>query len=353
MTVHVVVGGQFGSEAKGHVTHWLVRQYTHSDNDDVLNVRTGGPNAGHTVYPEGSAVPFKLRQLPVGVVEPRCKLALAAGSEIDPEVLQAEIVDAEAAGFQVKDRFWVDPEITLIETWHKSQEAEMTARLGSTAKGIGAARSDRIMRIARRVVDAHLDEGLGLQTENVGQLIRQHMAGKRAVTIIEGTQGHGLGLHAGYYPYCTSGDVDTPHQLAACGINGFEFEIVPWVVLRTYPIRVAGNSGPMVSEIDFAILSKRMGQTVEPERTTVTNKVRRIGEWDADLAKSAVSANGGQNARIALMFADYWYPDLKGARTIANHHPIFSRIAQVEDQCGAYVHLLGTGPTSMVQLRSV
>ena len=41
-TVDVIVGGQYGSEGKGHVAGYLARSY------DVL-LRVGGPSAGHTV----------------------------------------------------------------------------------------------------------------------------------------------------------------------------------------------------------------------------------------------------------------------------------------------------------------
>lgn len=40
--VTVVVGGQFGSEAKGKVVSYLANEFD-------FGVRTGGPNAGHTV----------------------------------------------------------------------------------------------------------------------------------------------------------------------------------------------------------------------------------------------------------------------------------------------------------------
>jgi adenylosuccinate synthase len=40
--VDVLVGGQYGSEGKGHVAAYLAKEY------DVL-IRVGGPNAGHTV----------------------------------------------------------------------------------------------------------------------------------------------------------------------------------------------------------------------------------------------------------------------------------------------------------------
>lgn len=351
--IHVVIGGQFGSEAKGHVTQWLVSQMTRPGSQ-VLNIRTGGPNAGHTAYRPQSDVPFKFRQLPVGILHPRCDVAIAGGSEIDLDVLNREIEDVEAAGYVVDRRLYIDPEATIVEQRHILEESEMVGRIGSTAKGIGAARSARIMRTALRFTDVwhRVPRAIPKSTQVLVREFfqyRQEMNSHRIV--IEGTQGHGLGLHAGYYPYCTSGDVDTVDQLAACRIHPAEFRIQPWVVLRTYPIRVAGNSGPMHREIDFTELSARMGVVVEPERTTVTNRIRRIGEWDPDLARSAVSANGGQLANVALTFVDYWYPDLAGSIVRPpDAHPFWVKVRQIEDEVGTRVFAASTGPRSMFAL---
>jgi adenylosuccinate synthase len=55
--VDVVVGGQYGSEGKGHICAYLARDY------DLL-IRVGGPNAGHKVkHPE-----YKYVQLPSGTL---------------------------------------------------------------------------------------------------------------------------------------------------------------------------------------------------------------------------------------------------------------------------------------------
>ncbi len=51
MPVTVVVGGQFGSEGKGKVAHWLARELRAS-----TAVRVGGPNSGHTVVADGGVV---------------------------------------------------------------------------------------------------------------------------------------------------------------------------------------------------------------------------------------------------------------------------------------------------------
>ena len=58
------------------------------------------------------------------------------------------------------------------------------------------------------------------------------------------------------------------------------------LVARTYPIRVAGNSGPLKNELTWEEISRRVGKQVM-ERTTVTNKIRRVGEWDEELLDNA------------------------------------------------------------------
>lgn len=58
-SVDVLIGGQWGSEGKGHIADYLAPEY------GVL-VRVGGPNAGHTVYQEPEPVVF--HHLPSGTL---------------------------------------------------------------------------------------------------------------------------------------------------------------------------------------------------------------------------------------------------------------------------------------------
>src|SRR3954453_8215512 len=99
MSLAVIVGGQFGSEAKGSATAGLIERNRHRP---IVNVRMAGPNAGHPAYDrDGRAWPF--RQIPVGAVadiHPAPLLVLAAGSEIDPDVLLAELYQLQQAGIR-------------------------------------------------------------------------------------------------------------------------------------------------------------------------------------------------------------------------------------------------------------
>ena len=64
-------------------------------------------------------------------------------------------------------------------------------------------------------------------------------------------------------------------------------------MFRTFPIRVAGDqAGPLNSEINWEILQKESGYPYAVEEmTTVTKKLRRIGRFDWDLARTAVQFN--------------------------------------------------------------
>lgn len=372
--ISVVVGGQFGSEAKGAVAGYLAAQ-----DGNVVCVRIGGPNAGHTVYgrcpqdcdnahrmfgDEAFARehphPWRLRQIPVAAVtNPSATLLIAAGSEVDFTVLRNEWNQLNSAGYKLQGRLNIDYTATVLEQKHI--EAEMVnalpGKIGSTGKGIGAARADRIWRNAATVHEFYnLLRSMGiLMVDSTTMLETRLMTG--AHVVIEGTQGYGLGLHTDYYPKCTSGDCRAIDFLAQSGLSPWSTavsDLEVWVVARTYPIRVAGNSGPLEGETSWDELG------LEPERTTVTNKVRRVGQWDSELVRNAVFANGGGDfnprVRLALTMADYKIPEIKGLRRIdqpdeESYKKLMVLIREVEEQVRARVGLVGTGPTSIIDLR--
>src|SRR5439155_8680830 len=105
--------------------------------------------------------------------------------------------------------------------------------------------------------------------------------------LLEGTQGTGLSLHHGYYPYVTSRDTSVGGCLAEAGISPSHVRRII-MVCRTYPIRVQdppdGTSGPMSNEIDLKEISKRSGIELKElekiEITSTTHRKRRIAEFD-------------------------------------------------------------------------
>lgn len=308
----VVVGGQFGSEAKGHVAAQLVKRGQRLGRRHTL-IRVAGPNAGHSVVDEAGRK-YALRCIPVGaVLDPDALLVIAAGSEIDLEVLHSEVDLLEADGHEVRKRLFVSDEATILTHAHKTAEAGMHESIGSTGKGIGACRADRIMRRAP-IVGSFSNFPYTVVRDR--HMRSQYRLPNRDV-LIEGTQGYGLGLHAGHYPYCTSSDCRAIDFMAMAGVMPNEGPVEVWIVYRTFPIRVAGNSGKLANETTWEELGQESGGYIQPELTTVTKKVRRVGRWDSSLARESWRANGGFGTQseawrtfAALSFVDYLDPEV-------------------------------------------
>lgn len=341
----VVVGGQFGSEGKGACAGRLAQEL-----DAPLVVRTGGPNAGHTVYDQYEKC-HKFRQLPTAAVtNPTATLAISARSLVDLEVLERELSDSDSG-------VWVDSAATILEPRHvKTEQEDPDLQWGSTCKGIGAARADRVHRTALTWGNCTRWGGRAMAA-NVANLAIARLERGRSV-LIEAAQGYGLGLHTDYYPKTTSADCRAIDALADVGISPWQFvgnqatgDVHPevWVVVRPYPIRVAGDSGPLLNETSWEALG------LPEERTTVTNKVRRVGGWDQGLVNAAVAANGGRQCRVWLSMMDQVVPELTGMTQLRQLVDLPTK-AQAELQnwlalvssSGAMVGAIGTGPRTAI-----
>lgn len=303
--VVVVIGGQYGSEGKGEFVGWATRHYS------VKSViRTGGPNAGHTVtVPEElSQQTFKMRQVPCGWVESKCpQLVVGPGSLLNQEVLADELsmLRKTILGRDIMSRLFIDERATILEHHHEEMEkaSDLKERLGSTREGIGAARADRIWRLARIAKELH---STGLQivprgwiTTEVDRILEQN-----SNVIVESTQGYELSLAmSGNYPFVTSADITPGHIMGEAGLSSrLPHKVV--VVLRSYPIRVAGNSGDINTEATWSQLhDENPAIPAEGERTTVTNLIRRVGHFDWDRVREMCRQI--KPDAICLTFADY------------------------------------------------
>ncbi len=368
--VHIITGAMFGSEGKGHVTAQIVTNDEFRDkHDTVLNIRVAGPNAGHTVLDKKGQA-FPLRTIPVAAaVDHEATLYIAPGSEIELEVLEAEVALLREHGHPVS-KLVISGEATLLEQKHKDTETDLDIhnKLGSTGKGIGAARADRIMRAADRIIDnedaMRRIQAIGgqiIDAKEALHFIAEWTDKHNAIIAIEGTQGYGLGLHAGHYPQCTSSDTRAIDFLAMAGISpwapGIE-AIGVWLVARVYPIRVAGNSGPLKGETTW----EELGLPIE--KTTVTHKVRRVGEWDAELIRDAAVANGGTTYKkpqgfyqgrvevlVALTMVDQKIPGIRDLQTWGSldeetETDLNNLLKEVQRDAGVPVGIVTTGPAS-------
>jgi len=291
--VDVIIGGEYGSEGKGHIAAHLAPEY------NVL-VRVGGPNAGHTVFEDP---PYVHHQLPSGTRRCEARLVIGAGAVLDVEKLLKEIADCRVSA----ERLAIDPQAMIINEADKRWELRrLRGTISSTAQGGGKAAARRILRgyggavkLARDIAD------LSPYVRETQQILeRAFYRGEKI--LVEGTQGTGLSLFHGIYPYVTSRDTTVSGCLAEAGIAPSRVRKI-LMVCRTYPIRVGGPSGDMGTEISWSEISRRSGISAarlrEAERTSTTNRRRRVAEFDWALLRRAASLNGPTD--LALTFADY------------------------------------------------
>lgn len=327
MPVSIVVGGQYGSEGKGKVAHYLAREKGAS-----VAIRCGGTNSGHTVIDEkGSAQIFQ--QLPTAAILPGVKLALSAGTYIDLEILNNEIeracVDA--------DRLSIDPFAVIITEHHKriEKETRLIDRIGSTGSGTGAAVIARIQR-DQDLKFAKDSPDLSGFIADVGQDLRQRLQrGERL--ILEGTQGFGLSpLHSGMNPYVTSRDTTAAGFLSEVGLSPMDVDEIV-MVIRAFPIRVGGASGPLSDEIDWETISREGGHSKRlEERTSVTKTIRRVARFNPSIVSQAISVNNPTH--IALNHLDYVSKNSLQGLVIKNF------VSDIENKIQRRIDYLGHGP---------
>lgn len=335
MPVTVIVGGQFGSEGKGKVAHFLAREM-----EARVAIRVGGSNSGHTVVdPHGNAL--ILRQLPTASILPNVTCVLAAGSYINTEILLAEI---ERTGLE-SGSLLIDPHAVVITEAEEQQEREgpLRQRIGSTQSGTGAA----VLKRASRMGDVTLaknDERLKPFVRPVIPFLRSLLIDKQRV-IIEGTQGFGLSLlHSPYYPCVTSRDTTAAGFLSEVGLSPLDVDDVV-MVLRAFPIRVGGNSGPLPEEISWQEVTAESGSTESIiEHTSVTKAVRRVARFHPDVVLEAVMTN--LPTRIVINHVDYIDATCRNSNYLSEKATCF--IERVESIIGLSIDYIGSGPSSMI-----
>ena len=342
--VDVLVGGQFGSEGKGQIAAHLAAEYS-------ILMRVGGPNAGHTVYRDPE--PYAHRQLPSGTMfNTSAQLLIGPGAVLDVDVLLREIAECDVNA----DRLRIDPEAMIIDDADISAEKGkegLTKTIGSTGSGTGIATARRVLR-GHGVVGS---EGKVRKAKDVDEL-QPYIALHGALAILdaayragariflEGTQGTGLSLLHGEYPYVTSRETTVSGCLSEAGIPPSRVRKV-LMACRTYPIRVespsGSTSGGMTAEIDWKDVACRSGiprdELEKRELTTTTRRKRRVAEFDWQLLGRAASLNGPTD--IALTFADYISIENRQAQRFEQLTPETLQLVNgIENVTGARVSLI-------------
>lgn len=332
MSITVVVGGQFGSEGKGKVVSYLCKK-----NEFDVVVRCGGPNSGHTItYGDEQIV---LQSIPAGVVNEKTKLLLATGCLIDLEILFREI-----EVFKINPaRLGIDENAVIIEEWFKNEELELKKTIGSTGSGTGIAVAKRALRDKGLRLAKNIPELKDYLVCTSNEVMNYHLDGKKIA--IEGTQGFGLSVyHSPYYPKATSRDTTASGFLSEVGISPLEVSKII-MVLRTFPIRVEGIvSGSLPKEINWETIQKESGYPYDiREFTSVTKNLRRVGRFDSEIVKKAISVN--RPTEVAMMGSDYLDYKNKGIEHFDNlTQQTKVVIDRIEKELGVKIIFIGTGP---------
>lgn len=332
MPATIVVGSQYGSEGKGKVVALLA-----SPLDSPWLVRCGGPNSGHTVRIDGKDV--VLRQVPCCAEPHRATFCLAAGCVIDEAVLLRELdmLNIEPT------RIIVDPRAVIVTEQDRVTERRELKDIASTYSGTGAA----LVRRMSRQGDVPLAKdssalGARCRIETVAPLLH-HALDDGGDVIIEGTQGFALSLlHGPDYPFVTSRDTTAAGFAMEVGLSPRLINNIV-MVLRTFPIRVGGPSGPFSDEISWDEIARISGAPeVFPEFTSVTKRLRRVARFNLEAVRLACGYNRPTSlAVMGLDRLDYTNTGIKDIDQLTTKAHDF--LQRIQRSTGVKVQFCGTG----------
>lgn len=386
--VTVVLDAQAGSCGKGKVVGYLAGKYLHD-----IAICNFMSNAGHT-YVDHDGRKIMTQQLPTSIINPNAILYIGAEAAITPSILFEEILKyRELIGKRVVN---INPNAVVIKEKHRKQEQELV-RSGSTFKGCGAARADKVLRQAELFGhwwDRFLsgDTTLGemgtdrIYSEGEVEILKRNIAIQDmthyinnqlyngAHIIVEGSQGCDLDINFGLgYPHVTSRQCHAGQLVADCGLSPRTVTDI-YMIMRPYPIRISNetnlknedgstlitSSGDYFNsdEITWEEVRKRCGAPDGikfGEYTTVTKKIRRVFEMNWERLKYVTQLN--RPTGIILNFAQYLDWGVCGATNderykISESKAVMNFIKRVELETGVPVIMVGTGERNceMVEL---
>ncbi len=258
---------------------------------------------------------------------------------MDPKVLFKEV---ELLG--VRSRIGVDSRCAIIEDRHIRMDKKndhLSKEIGSTGTGCGPAAAERAMRITRQAKD--LPE-LKDYTTDVPLEINEAI-NKGDNVLLEGSQGYGLSLFYGTYPYVTSKDTTASQIASDIGVGPTKIDETI-VVFKAFPTRV--GEGPFKTQMS----EEEVRRLKIEEFGTVTGRARRIGLWDQKMAKYSAMINGA--TQIAVTGLDKLDPTVRGVNDFEElTQKVKTFVDQNEREIGIPFTLLSTGPdiSEIVDLR--
>jgi adenylosuccinate synthase len=325
MPCTVITGGFWGDEGKGKIISYLALK-----EPIEICVRTGSVNAAHTIWYNGKR--YALHMVPGGFVHEKCRLLVAAGSNVDVKQFLEEVELTS-----VKNRVGIDYQASIIEEKHSAQDKASAhlKGLGTTGRGVGPAIEERVRRTAKLAKDIpELKPYLTDVAEETNIAIDK---GKNV--LLEGTQGLLLSLFHGTYPYVTGRDTSASAICSEAGVGPTKVDNV-LIVLKAFITRV--GTGPLPDELTKEEAIKRGWF----ETAAGTGRDRRAAPFNFELARKSVMINGATQAAVTKL--DCIYPESKGSKTFEELSKEAKQfISKIEKQTRIPVTLIGTGPDAL------
>jgi adenylosuccinate synthase len=292
----IVIDGQFGSTGKGlAAAYQCEKEMLRNDIlwDQMICTTNAAPNAGHTTVLPGGRKFITFHMPTIAVMNDAPSIYLNAGAIIDMDVFKDEIEELKIR----PRRIIVHPNAAIITKEDKKYEQDRASgatKIASTQKGVGRALARKIMREGTTAKDIR-SEFLKIGADVVAMDLNEAMSMNWAV-VIETPQGMGLSLNNAFHPHCTSREVSVAQSLSDAGVHP-SYLHKTLMTTRTFPIRVGnivdetgqtiGYSGGVYD--DQMELSWDEFPHVEPERTTVTKRVRRIFTFSAQQYRDSIA----------------------------------------------------------------
>ena len=319
--VDVILGLQWGDEGKGKIVDYFAPKY------DIIARFQGGPNAGHTLYVNGTKM--VLHQIPSGIFHQDKINIIGNGVVLDPVTLKKECDAVATMGVDVKKNLFISERTNIIIPSHRaldkaSELSKGEAKIGSTLKGIGPTYMDKTGRNGLRVGDTQLPDF----KERYQKLVNKHLSilayygdvpdfsekeqaffeaiealkaipqvdgehfvnqylqqGKKVLA--EGAQGTMLDVDFGSYPFVTSSNTTTAGACTGLGVAPKNIGKVIGI-FKAYCTRVGG--GPFPTELENETGEKL--RAIGHEFGATTGRPRRCGWIDLPALKYAILLNG-------------------------------------------------------------
>ncbi len=319
--VDVILGLQWGDEGKGKIVDYFAKNY------DVIARFQGGPNAGHTLYVNGSKI--VLHQIPSGIFHEDKINLIGNGVVLDPITLKKECEAVASFGVDYRKNLFISERTHLILPTHRaldkaSEVSKGQDKIGSTLKGIGPAYMDKTGRNGLRVGDlldkTFITQYIKLRTKHQilldnfnfqedittweeeffdaieflrglnivnGEYFINEKINKGMRILAEGAQGSMLDVDFGTFPFVTSSNTISAGVCSGLGIAPQKIKEVIGIT-KAYCTRV--GSGPFPTELMDA--TGDFLRNAGNEFGSTTGRPRRCGWMDLVALQFACMING-------------------------------------------------------------